>query len=433
MPSVFELVHAPHEAHFTAMSLSELAADREKGLYELDQLASLKPMETGYAQILLVGSIILMCAKATHHYFFGMHRPKVVTIAAITGNIINVVGNYILIYGEEGLTALNLPGVPGIKPMGVYGAAIATVIGTCFELGIPLAVFLGPKLNRQVKSRAQWRPQWPAIKDLIRIGWPAAAQFGNELVCWAIFMSVFVGTFGAVHQSAGWIALGYMHLSFMPAVGFSVATTSLVGRYIGAGKPDIAVARARLSVRLSVIYMTVCGLVFFIFREPLVDLFVAAPDLNDPAKVEEAARIVSIGAGLMICAAVFQTFDAFGIVYTGALRGAGDTVWPGNMTILYSWLFIIGGGWAIIHWLPQWESIGPWVAASAYIIIFGVTMAVRFESGKWRSIKLLETAEERDAARIAPLGPAPPAAEGAATTRDIVEEVGEEFDTSRSR
>ena len=93
----------------------------------------------------------------------------------------------------------------------------------------------------------------------------------------------------------------------------------------------------------------------------------------------------------MICAAVFQTMDAFGITYTGALRGAGDTVWPGLVTIVYSWVFIVAGGWSIAVLWPGLESVGPWIAAAFYVLIFGVTMWWRFESGRWRKIRLLVT------------------------------------------
>jgi MATE family multidrug resistance protein len=176
-----------------------------------------------------------------------------------------------------------------------------------------------------------------------------------------------------------------------------VAITSLVGKYIGAGAPDTAVARARLGLFLTCGYMTVCAVVFYVFRYQLIGLFVAGEDLT----AEQAQEIIGIGGKLMICAAVFQTADAFGIAYTGALRGAGDTVWPGMVTILYSWGFIVAGGWSIAVLWPGLESVGPWIAAAAYVIMYGVTMWWRFETGRWRSISLLGPRPEpqgRDAA-----------------------------------
>jgi MATE family multidrug resistance protein len=363
----------------------------------VENASRLIELESDYARILIGGSIFLMLAKSVHNFFFGMHRPKIVTVSALVGNSTNVIANYVLIFGEQGLPALGLPGIPGTPALGLHGAAIGTVIGTLVEVAIPMAVFLGP-MHREVRSRTAWRPRWRPIADLLRIGWPASVQFGNEIVCWSIFMTILVGNFGDDHMTAGWATLGYMHLSFMPAVGCSVAVTSLVGRYIGAGQPETAVARARLGLGLAMIYMTACAVAFFVFREPMIDLFVGGQQVTP----EQAERIIRIGARLMICAAVFQTMDAFGIVYTGALRGAGDTVWPGVVTVLYSWLFIVGGGWATVVLWPEIESVGPWIAAAVYIILFGITMGWRFESGAWRSINLLRETP-------GPAGIAPPA------------------------
>ncbi len=121
-----------------------------------------------------------------------------------------------------------------------------------------------------------------------------------------------------------------------------------------------------------------------LFRGSLVGVFVSE---GDPSV---ASEVLAIGSRLMICAAVFQTFDAVGIVYTGALRGAGDTMVPGVATIVLSWTLIVGlGAW--LAWNhPGLASVGPWIGASAYIIVYGVWMALRFERGAWRRIRLLE-------------------------------------------
>jgi MATE family multidrug resistance protein len=340
---------------------------------------------------LLFGGVILLLSRAINNYFFGMHRPKIVTVAALIANAVNLVGNYALIYGEGGVrvevggTLYHLPGVPGVPAMGVYGAGLATVFGTFIELLIPSLIFLGREFNQKYRTRSQWRPDFGAIGELLKVGWPAAVQWGNEIVCWSLFMTYFVGSFGEHHMAGGWIAMSYMHLSFMPAVGFSVAVTSLVGKYIGAGKPDIAEARAYLGLRMAVVYMTACGLLFFIFRHQLASAFISAD-----ASAEDAQIIGRIAGRLLICAAVFQTFDAFGIIFSGALRGAGDTVWPGVITMIYSWTILVGGGWAVVKFAPALESIGPWIAAALYISLFGMTLWRRWAGGRWRSIQLLK-------------------------------------------
>lgn len=351
---------------------------------------AMEAMEVEFAQILMAGGCVTLIGKAVSNFFFGIGRPKVVTVAAIVGNIVNLTLNYALIFGERGLPEHGLPGIPGVTPMGVPGAAVATVIGTAVECLIPLSIFLGPKMAREFSTRALWRPSRAAIKDLMRVGWPASLQFGNEMFCWSVFMTVLVGTFGTAHLAAGWIVLRYMHLSFMPAVGFSIATATLVGRSIGAKNPDLAARYARTAVWMSVVYMAGWGVLMVIFREPMVRLFTNATETG----AASAENVISIGSKIMICAAIFQAFDAVGIVYTGALRGAGDTLWPGVMVVSLSWGVIVGGGGWTARAYPELGSLGPWIGSTVYIIAIGGLMAWRFERGGWRTHQLVRHAAE---------------------------------------
>lgn len=373
-------------------------------------------LETQYATYTLVGSLFLLIGRGFSQYFFGMHMPKIITVSTIIANVVNVIANYILIFGEDGISGL-VPGIPGTKALGLQGAAIATVIGMFMEMIIPLIIFLGPTFNNKYSTRAPWKPCLKTMRAIFKIGWPGAIQWGNEIVCWALFMTVFVGKYGTNAMAAGYIALGYLHLSFMPAVGINVAINSVVGKYIGAKKPDVAVSRARVGVGIALVYMTLCAIIFVVFRHELMEWFVNDSSYTD----QELQEIISTGANMLIMVAIFQTVDALGIVYTGALRGAGDTVWPGVVTAVYSWVFIVGGGWVAVTYFPQAGSIGPWIAAATYVILIGITMTIRFERGGWRSIKLLEGDEGVEAARAAPLTIGPPSPEADAAIADFVD------------
>lgn len=327
-----------------------------------------------YGQILVFGSVLTMCTRAISQFFYGMHKAGIVLIAGVVANIINLVLNYIFIFGKLGFPA-----------MGVAGSAIGTVIATGVELAIPMAVFLGPTLNQKFRTRAQWRLSWPHIRDLFRIGWPAGLMFGNEMICWGYFMVYLVSHFGKVHATAGWIAHQYMSLSFMPAVGISVACTAVVGKYMGMRRPDLAARRAWLGLRIAMIYMAACGVLFFLFRAPMIRLFI--PGGTDEAA---AAELVRLGSLFLIATACFQAFDAVAMTMGGSLRGAGDTVVPGIVTVILSWAVIVLGGTTIIHRAPGLESLGPWIAAASYIILLSLYLLSRFVSGRWRSIRLVK-------------------------------------------
>jgi MATE family multidrug resistance protein len=350
-------------------------------------------LESQYASVLMLGSLVTVVGKSMSNFFFGIQRPRVIAAAAIAGNVVNVALNYVLIFGEEGIPALGLPGIAGTAAMGVRGAAIATVIGTAVEMSIPLALFLAPRIDREFGIRRAWRPDLDAMRDLVRLGVPASLQQGSEILTWAIFMSVLVGRFGDVALSAGWSTLRYMHLSFMPAVGFGIAATSLVGRYIGAGRPDLAQSRAHVALAIAVAYMGACGVLMLAFRGPMISVFASGARTSP----EVAAQVIDTGSTLMVAAAFFQVFDAVGIVLLGALRGAGDTLWPGIVTVFLSWSIIVGGGWLMVEHAPGLGPLGPWIAASAYIAVLSVVLAVRWRRGAWRSIRVLETPGEEAA------------------------------------
>ena len=351
-------------------------------------------LETAYARILLSGAAITLAAKALSNFFFGLQSPKVITVAAIVGNVVNVVADYVLIYGERGLPELGLPGIPGMPSYGLTGAAIGTLIGAAVEALIPLAIFLSRRFDRLYAIRAAWRPDRAAIMDVLRLGWPAGLQFANEMICWALFMTVLAGGFGSEHMTAGWAAMRFVHISFMPAVGLSTAATSLVGKHVGEKNLDAAARSAHIAVGMAVLWMGACALGFVLFRHELTNVFIDA----DTA-AESAARIRAIGAGIFVCAAIFQLLDAVGIVYTGALRGAGDTLFAGIATVVLSWVVIIGGGIVMTRVAPQLESIGPWLAATAYIVLLGIVLAIRFERGGWRKLHLMHDAAAESATK----------------------------------
>jgi MATE family multidrug resistance protein len=240
-------------------------------------------------------------------------------------------------------------------------------------------------MHAQYATRSAWRFSWQHWKDLWRLGWPGGAMFGNEMVCWAFFMVYLVSHFGPQHATAGWIAHQYMSLSFMPAVGLSVACTALVGKYQGMQRSDLAVHRAWLAIRLALVYMGLCGLAFFFFREQLIRFFLRGD--TPPEQVEE---IIRLGSKFLIATAAFQLFDAVAMTVSGALRGAGDTVVPGVATVVLSWTIIVGGGLALTKWAPHLESLGAWIAAASYIALLCLFLLARFLSGKWKSIRVVD-------------------------------------------
>jgi MATE family multidrug resistance protein len=127
-----------------------------------------------YGQIMVFGSIVTICSRAIGHFFYGMQRPALVMVAAVVGNLVNLLFNWLLVFGHMGFPAL-----------GLTGSAIATLIGTSVEGLIPLLLFLGPKLNAALGTRRQWRPDVRLMREILGLGWPAGLMYGSGMICWA--------------------------------------------------------------------------------------------------------------------------------------------------------------------------------------------------------------------------------------------------------
>jgi MATE family multidrug resistance protein len=193
--------------------------------------------------------------------------------------------------------------------------------------------------------------------------------------------------FGQQHYTGTVVALRYMNVSFLPAVGIGIAATSLVGKYIGAGRPELVMRRTHQACILAMVYMGICGLLFLIFGRQLAEFYVRADETAvGAAHLDE---IIVISRHLLMCAAAFQIFDAVAIVYCGGLQGAGDTQWKMWCAIILTWTLLIGGGYLVSENLPGLTSVGPWLVATLFVIIFSLLVVWRFESGRWKKIHLL--------------------------------------------
>jgi len=219
--------------------------------------------------------------------------------------------------------------------------------------------------------------------NLFRVGIPCALQFTSEVVVWAIFVKLLIGKrFGTAHLIATNAAWQYMRVAFMPTIGAGRALTALVGKSIGEGDPARAKRETRIAAIVTTLYMLALSLTYVLFGERLILLLSGSAD---------AARL---GRSIMICAAVFQLFDAWAITYTASLRGAGDTFIPSIFFVASQWLIIVGGGWWAAEYFPQLGSLGPWIAASVLIGVTSVFLIWRWYGEAWRKIDLFSASTD---------------------------------------
>jgi len=228
------------------------------------------------------------------------------------------------------------------------------------------------------------------LRRLLRIGAPAGVQFFLDIMALTGF-SLLVGRLGLVELSATNIAFSINSLTYLPIIGMSVAASILVGHSQGQGRPDIAHRATGSILQLSLAWMWLVGLIFVLAPGPLLDLYETTPGVaslpGDPA----FADIRDMGVVLLRYVALYSLIDGVSIVYFGALKGAGDTRFV-MLTMLAASLGVLI--------LPTWAMVergfggihGPWICLTAYIAALALSFALRFKSGKWRQIAVIEHA-----------------------------------------
>lgn len=319
-------------------------------------------LEAEYFRISLLGAVPSLVVSGLASFFTALLRTRTLLLAAVGATILNIVFNYAFIYGRLGAPA-----------MGLAGSAVGTVLATWCQAGFLIMVFWSRSLREEFGT-ARWRPESALWGRILRLGSPAGGQFVFDLFMWGVLITWMIGLFGTVHLAANTIVVRYLHLAFMPPMALAGVLTARVGHAIGDGAPARARQITGYAFQLIGIYMVLTGLLFFCLREDMIGLFTANPE------------IIRAGAKILVCAAVYQIFDAMFLTYSHALRGAGDTLWPAALLFVYATVFLVGGGLLTITFFPQWGSLGPWIATTVYVVMLGSTLLWRWHSGRWVGI-----------------------------------------------
>ena len=277
-------------------------------------------------------------------------------------NLINIVGNFFLIYG-----------IGPFPASGVQGAAAATALAHgCGGVLAFISLLKNPKIQASFKQPLQIDSQ--IVKRILNIGVPAAIEQGSMRIGQLCYTMI-IASLGTIAYAAHQVALNAESISFNPGFGFALAATTLVGQFLGADKPELAERFGYRSCKMAVIFMSIMGVVFFFFAEPIVGLFTPEPEVIDLAAV--CLRIVALS----------QPALAAQMVFAGGLRGAGDT--RGILWITLSGFLVIRVGLTIVLTLMlNLGLIGAWIAMCIDVYYRSLLMWTRFRRGKWKTLKI---------------------------------------------
>jgi MATE family multidrug resistance protein len=316
-----------------------------------------------YANIRMLSAPFMMIHFAFANFFRGIGNTKTPMKVVAFANLINLIADYFLIFGK------------GPFPfMGVVGAAWATAFANFISALLFVFIAFSKSYRSQYEISRHWRPKWNELAGLFRIGTPIAVHFFLDMGSFLIF-SAYIGRMGTEPLAVNQIIIQILALSFMPCQGFAIAATTLMGQYIGSGAANLAKKSAYNAVKLGMVYSGSIAAICLIFPEPLIRLF------NDDATV------IALGKRTMLWAVLFQIFDSIQMVSAGALRGAGDTKVPMQITIGGAWLLFLPLAYLFGSVLSG-GVVWAWAGGACYAIFLGVTMLWRLKRERWKEIQI---------------------------------------------
>lgn len=320
-----------------------------------------------------LSAVFTQMSFALMGFFQGRRDVRVPMVAGLVGNAVNLLLDLWLIFGFSGVEAggrlwLAMP------PLGIAGAAMATSVGVLVNTLVLFGWALAPRLRHKYAIHRPRRPEWRALRKMVRVGMPAAAEGFLDMTGFLMF-TIFVGTTGAIQLAASQITVQVLSFSFMPLWGLTTAASVLTGNWIGAGRPDTAALYGRQVFKLGSYYPLALAALLVLTRHHVFRIF-----SNDP-------QVLALGSALVVAAAFFQYFDGLRMLGSGILQGAGDTTYPMLVTLIIMWALFIPLTWYLI--VPGGgDVLAAWKGASFSYLLMGLVMWLRFEGGKWKKVDI---------------------------------------------
>ncbi len=318
-----------------------------------------------YLRLMLGGSSLMMLNFAVAFIFRGAGDTLTPLKIALGVNVINVVGNWLFIFG-----------IGPFPMLGVAGAAVGTLVARAVGATVGIALLTTGWYRVRLRfDGGEGLVDFPLVRRILNIGLPAAVQGFFRNGARVLFFRIVAGSvLGTTATAALTVGSRLRMLTIMPSLAFQVAAAALVGQSIGAKDWEQAEGYGWETVRLCTAIMVVVTVPLVVFASQLIDVFT-----ND-------AEVIDVGTTMLRFFAVGQLFSAVSIASSGGLVGAGDTRPPLYYTIVSQWLLMLPLAWALMH--MGLDPVGAWMAWFVAPIVQAALTLQRFRSGKWKHIRV---------------------------------------------
>ncbi len=317
---------------------------------------------TQYLQIQMIGFLSFALTSTITASLRAVGDSKTCMIYNLIANTVNVIFNWLLIYGNLGFPEL-----------GVAGASLATVIGQVVAFMIAMFVIIRGNGFLKLELRLGFKPNKIVLGNMLHIGLPAMVEQLLMRAGMIIFAKTVAGlgtTAFATHQ----ICMNIQALSFMTGQAFAVSATTLMGQSLGKRRTDMAQAYCSRTRKVGLVFSILLALVFVFFGKTIVGLY------------NSDSVIIQIGGQIMLFVACLQPFQSSQFIIAGGLRGAGDT--RATAIITFITVLLIRPIVAIILIKLGFGLYGAWMALASDQVIRSALVLGRYNSGKWKLIQL---------------------------------------------
>ncbi len=300
-----------------------------------------------YTKALTVGLFPLLLYFAVRRCLQAMNMVKPIAFALISANLVNALGNWMLVYGKFGAPA-----------MGTVGSGWSTAIARTYLAGFLVGYLLWyDRKHRTELLNTPIEVDLVRIRRLIILGFPTAMQFTLETGVFGL-VAALAARLGSVPLASHQIALNTVATTYMVPLGISSAAAVRVGQAIGRNDKRAAAAAGTAAITLGAGFMSCMSIALLVFPRAIARVFTP-----DEAVIHTAVALLAAGA-------VFQLFDGLQTVATGALRGVGDTRTPAICHFMAYW--VIGlplGAWLCFR--RGWGAVGLWSGLSLALVLIG--------------------------------------------------------------
>ncbi len=366
-PSIWQSFYLAFLGAFALLSVSFFS----QNIFDfIGHAPSVAKEESDYFRVLCYGAFPSLAASALSGFYAGRGKTKVVLLVNIIGITVNVVFDYLLIFGKC-----------GFPEMGIKGAAFASIFGA-FTMLIIFIVKILSKNNKRIYNTKIAKPDFSFLKRLIKFGFPNGVQFFFDMSGFTFFILI-IGTLGTLELSATNIAMNINYLAFMPLVGCGITTSILVGQYLGRNKASIAQFSVQTSLHIVYAYITLVILAYIF----IPNVFIYPFSKGSEAEIIEQIRPIAIN--LLRFVALYSLFDPLNIVFASAIKGAGDTAFVMKLLIITS-VFVLAIPMYLITSVFKMGLYAGWCVMLVYAVVLATSFYLRYKTGKWKKMRVIE-------------------------------------------